>query len=180
MHGTLPSPCLLTLEFIIRRPQLLPGLLSVIQVNVESRFRSQPSNLAVSLPIRRATAALNQVLKELASLKIPAGTQFMGKVRTDVAYIYGAPNPLSQVVAEVHPFLKSMYGQYATQLSISISPTSIGDPQVAADIEIAHYIYKCLSKVILWVWNRFGTRDTSDKQEVCHTCFRRVAVIYYQ
>ncbi|KAF8341568.1 ran binding protein 11 [Cantharellus anzutake] len=129
-------------------PQLLPGLISVIQGGVKSRFSTHAPNPTISLSIKRTVAVLNQVLKELASLKIPGGVQFMG-----------------QVVTEIHPLLKSIYGQYATQLSTAISPTSINEPQVAADVEVAHYTYKCLSKVILWAWNRSGAKDV-DKQEI--------------
>ena len=49
-------------------------------------------------------------------------------------------------------------------LAASLTPGSIGLPRTSEDISIAHYTYKCLTKLALHVWQRLPRGDYAEYQ----------------
>lgn len=60
----------------------------------------------------------------------------------------------------------SLYGRFSSQCRQSIRPDTINWPQNAFDIEVAHLIYKCLSRIVLWVYTKAKQRTSEDDQVV--------------
>ncbi|KDQ20506.1 hypothetical protein BOTBODRAFT_309717 [Botryobasidium botryosum FD-172 SS1] len=126
-------------------PTLISDLMSVIQSSTEARFASPASDPRIPLTLKRALKVLDQVLKELSSVKVLVGAQNM-----------------TQVTKQLHGFLINVYGRFSAQFQGSVQPATINSPENADDIEIAHLAFKCLSKIMIWLWGRSNGRSDDD------------------
>jgi hypothetical protein len=59
-----------------------------------------------------------------------------------------------------------LYGRFSSAIRGSFLPTTINDPQTAIDAEIHYVLYKCLVKIMLWVWNKVKQRTPDEDQAV--------------
>lgn len=60
----------------------------------------------------------------------------------------------------------AMYGRFSSAISDSFVPATINDFQTAIDAEVLHVLYKCLAKIMLWVWNKIKQRAPDEDRAV--------------
>lgn len=64
----------------VSRPTLFQDLLTSIDVHTKVFVAAEGSDMRASLILRRSLEVLNAVLKELATVKMPAGVKLYGQV----------------------------------------------------------------------------------------------------
>ncbi|KAJ3559178.1 hypothetical protein NM688_g492 [Phlebia brevispora] len=94
---------------------------------------TQPPSI---VPLRRALEVLNQILKEFTSMKMLNGVSTTAKI-----------------IEQYYMVLQQHYSTAAVPLA-TLSPISLSDPHTADNILIAHLVFKCLVKTLVWVWPR--------------------------
>jgi hypothetical protein len=72
-------------------------------------------------------------------------------------------------VKDTDALLTDYYGKFSTYLISILSPSTIGSPQVAADVQVAHLLYKCLAKSMAWLWSRPISSSAYNPQLVRHS-----------
>ncbi|KAH9947240.1 ARM repeat-containing protein [Amylocystis lapponica] len=141
-------------DYPLRWKELVPDLMTVINANLEARFVRKDS--AAGLRLRRSLEILNAVLKELVSVKMPSGIKIMG-----------------QLLTELGPVFQGYYFQVASIFLSTLNPSTIGLPQTAEDLLLAHLVFKCLSKLVIFYWHQASVRtDYENMQPWMHGLFQ--------
>ncbi|KZT12770.1 ARM repeat-containing protein [Laetiporus sulphureus 93-53] len=138
-------------------PDLIPQLLAVINGSIEAR--STDLSMSSAMPLRRALEAMNAILKEFMSLKLPAGIKSM-----------------AELVQQLHLVMMGHYSQVTMSFSSSITPASITQPHVVEDLLVAHLVFKCVVKMAEWSWNRLVNAKFVDVEPWIHQLFQASAV----
>ncbi|KAJ7129521.1 armadillo-type protein [Mycena epipterygia] len=128
-------------------PNLVDDLLKVIDTTLQKRF-SDPINEDPrdTLVLRRGIKLLNSVLKEFSNAKMLNSVRTMGSIlgKSQVAFC----------------------GYYSTLVASYLQNTypDIISPRATTDILLGHLIYKCITKLAIWLWNRLdkGGKDGID------------------
>ncbi|KAK7470477.1 hypothetical protein VKT23_001903 [Stygiomarasmius scandens] len=115
-------------------PSLLPNLKSVIDTHFQNRYMTGNEDLKSALILRRALQFLRGILKEFASMKMLNGVKNM-----------------SQLVDNLHADLFNWYSQINVPLKQSMDAES---PRTLVDLFMAHLVYKSVSSVAAWLWQR--------------------------
>ncbi|KIJ37355.1 hypothetical protein M422DRAFT_260016 [Sphaerobolus stellatus SS14] len=121
---------------------LIPDLAGIIQTNVDA-FMANPTNTDPSsiLILKRALGTLNQIVKELAKMKMLSGVRVM----TETAEALYSP-------------LVSYYAHFSRLLQSSFSANSLLDPNLQYACEevviLSHMIFKPCVKIMLWLWQK--------------------------
>ncbi|EJD53690.1 ran binding protein 11 [Auricularia subglabra TFB-10046 SS5] len=125
-------------------PNLIDGLLGVLQTNLEQYFSAPSPPPQAALVLRRALDILNQVIKELIARRTPDGQKIMAQARVTTALT--APLAVS-------------YGQFTTRIKDSLNINTLQLPEMAEAITIMHLTFKCLSKLMVWLWSKINNKD---------------------
>jgi hypothetical protein len=141
---------LLTLSF---RPSLITDLMSLIDTNLQSRYSSPNSDQNTMLVLKRSLRILNEIIKELASVKLPRGVQTMGSV--SCATMNGTTElTIYQIVDNLHLAVYGYYSQISVAFGLALNASSISSPRVADDLLLGHLVFKILVKMTAWLWNK--------------------------
>ncbi|KAF8195734.1 armadillo-type protein [Mycena galopus ATCC 62051] len=120
-------------------PNLVDHLLNVIDSTLQKRFLDPVNeDLRDALVLRRSIRLFNSLLKEFSNAKMLNIVRSMGAMlaKSQVAFC-------TYYQKLVSSFLQSPY------------PATIS-PRAISDIWLAHLVYKCISKMAIWLWNRLG------------------------
>ncbi|KAJ7765016.1 armadillo-type protein [Mycena maculata] len=130
-------------------PNLVDDLLKVIDSTFQKRFSdSVNEDMRDTLILRRSIKLLNSVLKEFSNAKM------LNMVRA---------------MSSVGDFLFAFCGYYSTLVFSSYLtnayPATIS-PRAYTDLFLGHLVYKCISKLAIWLWNRLdrGGKEGIDSE----------------
>ncbi|KAG1752648.1 ARM repeat-containing protein [Suillus paluster] len=115
---------------------LLADIMDVIRTNLQVLCASPNSDPRSILALRRGLALLNCVLKEFSGVKMLTGVKTM-----------------ANIIDQLHEVIFAYYSQLSAMIS-ALVPPALGDQRTADNLIVAHLIYKCLSKMALWLWPR--------------------------
>lgn len=117
-------------------PLLLADIMDVIRTNLEVLCGSPNSDPRSTLALRRGLALLNSVLKEFSGVKLLAGV-----------------NTMVNIIDQLHEVMFAYYSKLSSMIS-ALVPLALSDQRTADNLIVAHFIYKCLVKMALWLWPR--------------------------
>ncbi|OAX44518.1 ARM repeat-containing protein [Rhizopogon vinicolor AM-OR11-026] len=123
-------------DYPLNWPSLLADIMDVIRTNLQSLCSSLNNDPRSTLALRRSLALLNCLLKELSGAKMLTGVKTM-----------------ANVIDQLHEVMFTYYSQLATMIS-ALVPAVLSDQRTADNLIVAHFIYKCLVKMALWLWPR--------------------------
>lgn len=143
------------------RPTLCEDLKALILQHATIYVNS--SLPAEALILRRVLYATNHVLKELTSVKMPAGSRNMVQASNQqTALRRHLPN--TQVKNVLAGFLQTFYAEFSRPLVTGLDPQSLQSPQMLDTIRLAHLSYKCLAKIMTWLASKINQREFADAQ----------------
>jgi hypothetical protein len=99
--------------------------------------------------LKRSLKLLDQVIKELALIKMPAGIQTM-----------------TQLVVDIQGFVGTLYGRMTVRVQESLTPDGLNSSRLADDMEILHTCFKCLVRMMLWLFNKPKGRNQQEDEVV--------------
>lgn len=123
-------------DYPVNWPSLLADIMDVIRTNLEVLCNSPSSDPRSTLALRRGLALLNSILKEFSGFKLPAGV-----------------NTMTNIVDQLHEVMFVYYSKLSSMIS-ALVPLSLSDQRTADNLIVAHFIYKCLVKMALWLWSK--------------------------
>ncbi|KAJ7180251.1 armadillo-type protein [Mycena crocata] len=131
-------------------PNLVDDLLGVIDTALSRRF-SDPVNedLRDTLVLRRSIKLLNKVLKEFSNAKMLNSVKTMGAM-----------------LAKSQASFCRYYSTLVFSSYLKNTYPGITSPRATNDMVLAHSIYKCITKMAIWLWNRLdrGGKEGIDAQ----------------
>ncbi|KII94850.1 hypothetical protein PLICRDRAFT_47858 [Plicaturopsis crispa FD-325 SS-3] len=130
-------------------PTLVSDLMATIDTNLRLRYSGQDVDPRVTLRLRRSLKVLDAIIKECASVKMLTGVKVMW-----------------QLVDDLHAILYGYYSQMAPAFVPKVTISTIGLPQTFEDVLLAHIVFKCLTKVAVWFWPRWETRERPDCEKL--------------
>ncbi|KAJ7590824.1 armadillo-type protein [Mycena floridula] len=136
-------------DFPTQWPTLVDDIMARLDSYLNQRYQTQSADETHFLPLRRCLQVLNGILKEFSTYKMLNGVRVMG-----------------QLFARLHVVLHGYY----TRISSIFDPQTItsgiqtNSIRVSNDILLANLVYKCLSKMAGWMWQRFE-RDPTEKAQ---------------
>lgn len=133
----------------IVRANLLNDLLAVINSNLHNRYTATKDDPLCTLRLKRSLKLLQRILKELATVKMPAGVRTMAKIVDDLYNL--------------------MFGYYST-LASRISAENLCSPDLSPgyvydEVLLAQLVYKSVSKMATWSWNRIDKAPNVEQEK---------------
>lgn len=112
--------------------------MDVIRTNLEVLCGSPNNDQRSTLALHRGLALLNSVLKESSGVKLLAGV-----------------NTMVNIIDQLHEVMFAYYSKLSSMIS-ELVPLALSDQRTADNLIVAHFIYKCLVKMALWLWPRLS------------------------
>lgn len=135
----------------------------VIETNLQARYSSPAADPRTMLMLRRSIGALDKILSEFVSMKMPsaiATTKNVCGYRNHVVLkIETQYTNCWQIFVYLHQTLYTYYERISSTFSSSLNPGTITLPRTAEDILLAHLLYECLYHLATWAWGRQGKED---------------------
>lgn len=125
-------------DYPVNWPLLLADIMDVIRTNLEVLCGSPNNDQRSTLALRRGLALLNSVLKEFSGVKLLAGV-----------------NTMVNIIDQLHEVMFDYYSKLSSMIS-ALVPLALSDQRTADNLIVAHFIYKCLVKMALWLWPRLS------------------------
>ncbi|KZW04127.1 ARM repeat-containing protein [Exidia glandulosa HHB12029] len=148
------------IDFPAQWPTLIDGLLSVLQSNLDLYFSAPSPPPQAGLVLRRALDVLNQVIKELVAKRTPEGSKTMAQLTTALA----AP-------------LGIFYERYTTRVMESLNLNTLAIPEMTEAIVITHLSFKCLSKLMVWLWSKLQSKDFAEGEPLVLGFFKSATMV---
>lgn len=130
-------------DYPMNWPSLLADIMDVIRTNLEILCGSPNNDPRSTLALRRGLALLNSVLKEFSGVKLLAGV-----------------NTMINIIDQLHEVMFAYYSKLSLMIS-ALVPLALSDQHIADNLIVAHFIYKCLVKMALWLWPKLTTQPES-------------------
>lgn len=130
-------------DYPMNWPSLLADIMDVIRTNLEILCGSPNNDPRSTLALRRGLALLNSVLKEFSGVKLLAGV-----------------NTMINIIDQLHEVMFAYYSKLSLMIS-ALVPLALSDQRIADNLIVAHFIYKCLVKMALWLWPKLTTQPES-------------------
>lgn len=130
-------------DYPMNWPSLLADIMDVIRTNLEILCGSPNNDPRSTLALRRGLALLNSVLKEFSGVKLLAGV-----------------NTMINIIDQLHEVMFAYYSKLSSMIS-ALVPLALSDQHIADNLIVAHFIYKCLVKMALWLWPKLTTQPES-------------------
>lgn len=130
-------------DYPMNWPSLLADIMDVIRTNLEILCGSPNNDPRSTLALRRGLALLNSVLKEFSGVKLLAGV-----------------NTMINIIDQLHEVMFAYYSKLSSMIS-ALVPLALSDQRIADNLIVAHFIYKCLVKMALWLWPKLTTQPES-------------------
>ncbi|KAK0206374.1 armadillo-type protein [Desarmillaria ectypa] len=149
------------LDYPVSWPNLVTELMAIIDSSLQRRYSSPSEDLRDTLMLQRSLHLLNLILGEFAAHKMLTG------VRT-----------MSELVDQLHVTLYGYYSSISSNFT-ALNLEAINSPQSYNDILIGHRVYKCISKIAGWLWqrsDRTGKEQFTQKEAWFHQFFQSSAV----
>ncbi|KZT53287.1 ARM repeat-containing protein [Calocera cornea HHB12733] len=129
-------------DYPLRWANLVPDLMQLISNSTNARSASGVADPLNTLVLRRSLRALHGVVKEFSTMKLPSQIKVMEELT----------NTLFQ------PFM-DLWSQFSAYFRAQLEPSTLANPVLAYDLEIAHLAFKSYSKIFAWRWNRSPTQN---------------------
>ncbi|KAG9103969.1 hypothetical protein FRC07_009881, partial [Ceratobasidium sp. 392] len=127
-------------------PNIIVNLLEVISINAQNRLSNNTSDPRATLVTRRALQVLAAILEEYSTKVIMSTTAVMLELTGTLL----AP-------------LSVLYGQFSGRYFARLNPETVNDPDVGVDVEIAQLLFRSITRLMVYVWNR--AKQTNEAQE---------------
>lgn len=128
-------------------PNIVDELLSVITTNAQKRLSSETNDPQATLITRRALGILGAILDEYSTKVISATTVVM-----------------IQLTGTLLTPLSTLYGQFSARYFARLNPSTVNDPDVGCDVEIAHLLFHSITRLMIYVWNRVKQVNATEEQ----------------
>ncbi|TDL29402.1 ARM repeat-containing protein [Rickenella mellea] len=145
-------------DYPLNWPGLIGHLVDSINVHLDA-WLSQNSKPSSTLILRRSFELLNGILKEFATIKMPAGIKVLGTI-----------------IDENYLVLQQHYTRLTAALQTSLVPGSLGLERTAECMFLAHIAFKCLVKMVVWLFNKLGSQNHSVLENWCKDFFQNSTV----
>ncbi|KAF8760324.1 ARM repeat-containing protein [Rhizoctonia solani] len=129
-------------------PNIITDLAKVIQESAQKRL-SNDNDPTATLVTRRALQVLGAVLDEYSSKVLATTTPVMIQLTGTLL------NPLS-----------TLYGQFSARYFSRLNPGTVNDPDVGYDVEIAQLLFRSITRLMIYVWNRVKQLSPQEDQIV--------------
>ncbi|CAE6485218.1 unnamed protein product [Rhizoctonia solani] len=129
-------------------PNIITDLMSVVQDSAQKRL-SNDNDATATLVTRRALQVLGAILDEYSSKVLAATTPIMIQLTGTLL------NPLS-----------ALYEQFSSRYFSRLNPATINDPNVGYDVEIAQLLFRSITRLMIYVWNRVKQLSPEEEQVV--------------
>ncbi|KAG7449051.1 ARM repeat-containing protein [Guyanagaster necrorhizus] len=142
-------------------PNLVTDLIAIMNSSLQRRYNPPSEDLKDTLILQRSLHLLNLILGEFAAHKMLTG------VRT-----------MSELVDQLHATLYGYYSSISSNFT-ALNLEAINSPRSYNDILIAHRVYKCISKIAGWLWqrsDRTGKEQFTKKEAWFQQFFQNSAV----
>ncbi|KAF5321876.1 hypothetical protein D9619_000809 [Psilocybe cf. subviscida] len=121
-------------------PGLISDLVTLIDGLLQQRYISMIQDPHDTLRLRRSLRLLKCIVKELSSIKLLNGIRAM-----------------AQTVEQLRTPLKNYYATMSNTFSAgNINIDSLASQSTYDNILLSHLVYKCLTRMDVWVWNKMG------------------------
>ncbi|KAK0230961.1 armadillo-type protein [Armillaria fumosa] len=147
-------------EYPVTWPNLVTDLMVIIDSSLQRRYSTPSEDLKDTVTLLRSLHLLNLILGEFAAHKMLTG------VRT-----------MSELVDQLHLTLYSYYSSISSNFT-ALNLEAINSPRSYNDILIGHRVYKCISKIAVWLWqrsDRTGKEQFTRKETWFHQFFQSSA-----
>ncbi|ELU45949.1 ran binding protein 11 [Rhizoctonia solani AG-1 IA] len=129
-------------------PNIITDLAKVIQESAQKRL-SNDNDPTATLVTRRTLQVLGAVLDEYSSKVLATTTPVMIQLTGTLL------NPLS-----------TLYGQFSARYFSRLNPGTVNDPDVGYDVEIAQLLFRSITRLMIYVWNRVKQLSPQEDQIV--------------
>ncbi|KAG9082993.1 hypothetical protein FS749_006380, partial [Ceratobasidium sp. UAMH 11750] len=130
-------------------PNIITNLLEVISINAQKRLSNDMSDPKATLVTRRALQVLAAILEEYSTKVIMATTAVM-----------------IELTATLLAPLSALYGQFSGRYFARLNPETVNDPDVGVDIEIAQLLFRSITRLMVYVWNRVKQINATQEQVI--------------
>ncbi|CAE6384346.1 unnamed protein product [Rhizoctonia solani] len=127
-------------------PDIVTDLTNVIQENAQKRL-SNDNDPTATLVTRRALQVLGAILDEYSSKVLAATTPVM-----------------IQLTGTLLTPLSILYGQFSARYFSRLNPGTVNDPDVGYDVEIAQLLFRSITRLMIYVWNRVKQLSPQEEQ----------------
>ncbi|QRV87915.1 importin beta N-terminal domain [Ceratobasidium sp. AG-Ba] len=128
-------------------PNIITNLLEVISINAQKRLANDTSDPKATLVTKRALQVLASILEEYSTKVIMATTAVMIELTGTLL------TPLS-----------ALYGQFSGRYFSRLNPETVNDPDVGIDVEIAQLLFRGITRLMVYVWNRVKQINATQEQ----------------
>ncbi|KAF8607722.1 ARM repeat-containing protein [Ceratobasidium sp. AG-I] len=128
-------------------PNIIMDLLNVITINAQTRLSGETNGPQATLITRRALQLLGAILDEYSTKIISATTVVMIELTGTLL------TPLS-----------TLYGQFSARYFSRLNTETVNDPDVAYDVEIAQLLFRSITRLMIYVWNRVKQINATEEQ----------------
>ncbi|KAF8917892.1 armadillo-type protein [Mucidula mucida] len=125
---------------------LVTVLMNTIDTNLQLRYSTPSEDLRPTLLLQRSLQLLNGVLREFAAYKMLTGVKTM-----------------TQLVDSLHAVLYSYYATMAATFA-NVDVDAMNTSRVYFDVSLAHQVYKCISRIGIWLWQRGEKMGLQEKE----------------
>ncbi|CAE6405310.1 unnamed protein product [Rhizoctonia solani] len=129
-------------------PNIITDLAKVIQDSAQKRLSSDNDPTA-TLVIRRALQVLGAILDEYSSKVLATTTPVM-----------------IQLTGTLLTPLSTLYGEFSARYFSRLNPGTVNDPDVGYDVEIAQLLFRSITRLMIYVWNRVKQLSPQEEQIV--------------
>ncbi|TFK43406.1 armadillo-type protein [Crucibulum laeve] len=130
-------------------PTLINDLLGVVDSNLNKRYSSPQEDPRDTLMLRRGLKLLNGILKEFSGMKMLSGVKVM-----------------ANIVEQLRVLLSNYYSKMTPSFSPDIiNVQNIGSPRIYDEILLTHLVYKTLTKMGIWLWNRIDKLSDEERHK---------------
>ncbi|CUA70323.1 Importin beta-like protein kap113 [Rhizoctonia solani] len=127
-------------------PNIIDDLMGAIQGSAQKRL-SNDNDPTTTLIARRSLQVLGAILDEYSSKVLATTTPVMIELTGKLL------NPLS-----------ALYEQFSSRYFSRLNAATINDPDVGYDVEIAQLIFRSITRLMIYVWNRVKQLSPEEEQ----------------
>ena len=129
---------------------------------------SEPLDPKVPLALlKRSLKVSNRMIKELSQVETLAGVKAMGEVTPFPQFCHHVTlTSIVEIGAKLYILLMETYQRFITTFQHDPQASTFGFSGVADNIEISHLAFKCVSRLILWLWAKIDKRTAEDNATV--------------
>ena len=138
------------------RPSLISDLVVLIDGLLQKRYISMIQDPQDTLRLHRSLRLLNCIVKELSSMRLLNGVRAMAQVMICWNFLIVSYAQF-QTLEQLRTPLKNYYATMSNTFSArNIDVDSLASQSTYDNILLSHLVYKCLTRMDVWTWNKMG------------------------